>query len=142
MSTLEHAIAIAAQAHEGQTDHGGERYILHPLRVMGAVQPTDRIVAVLHDVVEDNGAWTFERLAQEGFGEALAALEHLCRRTHEPYLDYVRRAAGHPVALRVKLQDVRDNFDDARLARCPLKIRSRLAAKYSAALPILTGALP
>ena len=52
MSTLERAIAIAAEAHAGQLDKAGVPYILHPIRVMlrcsGAAE---RIVAVLHDVV-------------------------------------------------------------------------------------------
>jgi (p)ppGpp synthase/HD superfamily hydrolase len=33
MSTLERAIAIAAEAHAGQVDKAGQRYISHPLRV-------------------------------------------------------------------------------------------------------------
>jgi hypothetical protein len=34
MSTLERAIAIAAEAHAGQRDKGGAPYFLHPLRIM------------------------------------------------------------------------------------------------------------
>ena len=66
---LEHAIAIATEAHRGQQDKAGAPYILHPLRVMLALDGTvDRIVGVLHDVVEDGGSdWTFERLTAEGF---------------------------------------------------------------------------
>ena len=57
MSTLEKAIAIAAEAHAGATDKAGAPYILHPLRVMLKVKSPDaRIVAVLHDVVEDCAA--------------------------------------------------------------------------------------
>ena len=54
MSMLQRAIEIAVEAHAGQADKAGSIYILHPLRVMLA-QTTDdaRIVAVLHDVVED-----------------------------------------------------------------------------------------
>lgn len=37
MATLERAIEIAARAHAGQTDKAGQPYILHPLRVMLAV---------------------------------------------------------------------------------------------------------
>ena len=53
-SMLNDAIVIAIKAHADQTDKAGQPYILHPLRVMLA-QRTDeaRIVAVLHDVVED-----------------------------------------------------------------------------------------
>lgn len=52
---LERAIRIAAKAHRGQQDKGGAPYILHPLRLMlQCDRDTDRIVAVLHDVVEDN----------------------------------------------------------------------------------------
>jgi len=37
MSSLEKAISIAAQAHEGQSDKASAPYILHPLRVMQAL---------------------------------------------------------------------------------------------------------
>lgn len=54
MATLERAIEIVAKAHTGQHDKAGQPYILHPLRVMLRVQgDSERIVAVLHDVVED-----------------------------------------------------------------------------------------
>jgi (p)ppGpp synthase/HD superfamily hydrolase len=51
--TIESAIALAATYHRGQKDKHGEPQILHPLRVMLAALPEDRIVAVLHDVVEE-----------------------------------------------------------------------------------------
>jgi (p)ppGpp synthase/HD superfamily hydrolase len=60
MSTLERAIAIAAEAHAGQTDKAGAPYILHPLRMMmGLTSDEERIVAVLHDVCEDCPGWPF-----------------------------------------------------------------------------------
>ena len=66
MSTLERAIAIAAEAHAGSPDKGGAPYVLHPLRVMLAVRTMDeRIVAVLHDVVEDSKKGSFDRLDPE-----------------------------------------------------------------------------
>ena len=67
MSTLERAIQIATEAHHGQVDKAGNDYILHPLRVMELGNSLEeKIVGVLHDVVEDTN-WTFERLADEGF---------------------------------------------------------------------------
>lgn len=54
MSDLNEALAIAARAHRGQDSQDGESYILHPIRVMLAGRTdAERIVGVLHDVVED-----------------------------------------------------------------------------------------
>ena len=67
MATLERAIEIATEAHRGQLDKAGNEYIGHPLRVMAMGQTIEeKIVGVLHDVVEDCD-WTFEQLAAEGF---------------------------------------------------------------------------
>jgi (p)ppGpp synthase/HD superfamily hydrolase len=55
MTPLNRAIILAVEAHAGQTDKAGDPYILHPLRVMlRFTDPTERIVAVLHDVIEDS----------------------------------------------------------------------------------------
>ena len=78
--TLNDAIAIAAIVHKGQLDKAGDPYILHPLRMMMRMHDkTSRIVAVLHDVVEDSpkaDKWDFERLRTNGFSEeVIAALD-------------------------------------------------------------------
>jgi hypothetical protein len=63
--------SITAEGHSGQTDKAGAPYVLHPLRVMLSVTTNEeRIVAVLHDLVEDCPGWSFERLREEGFSEA------------------------------------------------------------------------
>ena len=115
---LERAIAIAAEAHAGQVDKGGAPYILHPLRVMLAVsEPNERIVAVLHDVVEDS-AWTFEALREAGFGAAvIAALKALTKTEGEPYEAFIQRAKANQIARRVKLADIADNSDLSRIAQ-------------------------
>src|SRR5436305_1493029 len=112
MSLLENAIRIAVEAHRGQKDRAGKPYILHPLRVMHSVETDDeRIVAVLHDVVEDT-YWTLERLAQEGFPpHVLNALDCVTRREGEEYSDFVERTATNAIAIRVKLADLKDNSD-------------------------------
>jgi (p)ppGpp synthase/HD superfamily hydrolase len=116
VNDLERAIAIAAKAHEGVTDRANAPYILHPLRVMlRLTDPDQRIAAVLHDVVEDNAAWPLERLRGEGFSEAvLSAVDALTKRDGEEYEAFVRRAAAHPLAARVKLADLDDNLDRTR----------------------------
>ena len=115
---LEKAIGIAVAAHRGQKDRNGAPYILHPLRVMGRVTTTkEKIVAVLHDVVEDTD-WTFDDLRQEGFSdEVLAALDRVTKREGEAYEDFVTRSGNQPLARRVKLADLEDNMDVRRLAK-------------------------
>jgi (p)ppGpp synthase/HD superfamily hydrolase len=78
--TLERAIAIAATAHAGQVDKGGAPYILHPLKVMLRMSTLEqRIVAVLHDVVEDCGV-SLDDLREEGFSEeVLSAIESVTK---------------------------------------------------------------
>ncbi|AWY38563.1 HD domain-containing protein [Pseudomonas putida] len=115
--TLEHAIAIAAGAHAGQVDKGGSPYILHALRVMLKVDsPEERIVAVLHDVVEDCDI-SLDELREEGFSETvLAAIDSLTRRPDEAYEDFIARAAQDPIGRVVKLADLEENSDLSRIA--------------------------
>lgn len=128
--SLERAIEIALMAHAGQTDKAGAPYVLHPLRVMLA-QATEeaRIAAVLHDVVEDGDGWTLDGLRAEGFApDVVAAVDHLTKREEEKddYLAFVRRAAGNPIARRVKLADIQDNLDVTRLPRVTDRDMARL----------------
>lgn len=128
MATLERAIAIAVEAHGGQLDKNGAPYVLHPLRVMFDVKGDEvRMVAALHDVVEDNPAWTLERLRAEGFSDAvLAGVDALTRRDDETYEEFVARAGSHPIGRQVKLADLRDNMNVTRLAEVGEKERTRL----------------
>jgi len=139
LSTLEHAIALAAKAHEGQTGKAGEPYILHPLRVMLKLDlPEERMAAVLHDVMEDCG-WTLERLRAEGFSEpVVGAIDALTKRPGESYEDFVRRAAAHPIGRHVKIADVEDNLDPSRIHN-PTKSDRQRIEKYRRALAFLVS---
>jgi (p)ppGpp synthase/HD superfamily hydrolase len=138
MSTLERAISIAAEAHAGQADKAGERYILHPLRVMLALSTDDeRIVGVLHDVVEDCAGWSFDRLRAEGFSEAVVSgIAAVTRNSDEDYFAFVRRAAQHPIGRTVKLADLRDNSNFERIAKPSAADRERLD-RYRRAIDML-----
>jgi len=89
---LEQAISIASLAHAGQLDKGGEPYILHPLRVMMKLKDRkQRIVAVLHDVIEDTDI-TDQDLLDYGLGHELVNhILTLTRRKDENYDEYVNR---------------------------------------------------
>jgi (p)ppGpp synthase/HD superfamily hydrolase len=142
MSSLERAIAIAAEAHAGQQDKSGATYVLHPLRMMLRVSSNEeRIVAVLHDVCEDCPGWTFDRLRAEGFSEKiLAALDTVTKRDGEAYEDFVRRAASNPIGRAVKLADLQDNCDLSRISNPTQRDFERIE-KYKKAIDLI-GRLP
>ena len=120
MSTLERAIEIAHEAHVGQYDKAGKDYILHPLRVMERGRTEEeKIVGVLHDVVEDS-EWTFEMLEAEGFTpEVIEALRCVTKLSEdEDYDHFIDRVLTNPLAMRVKLLDLEDNMDMSRLDEC------------------------
>jgi hypothetical protein len=140
MSTLERAIEIATEAHRGQFDKAGNDYIGHPLRVMAMGKTTDeKIVGVLHDVIEDTD-WTFDRLAAEGFSaEVIDALRCVTKLSEdEPYDNFIARVKANPLAVEVKLNDLSDNMDIRRLPYISEKDVKRLK-KYLRAYKQLTG---
>lgn len=140
MSTLERAIEIATEAHRGQFDKVGNDYIQHPLRVMAAGKTTnEKIVGVLHDVVEDTN-WTFERLATEGFSsEVIEALRCVTKLSEgEPYDKFIARVKTNKLAVAVKLNDLTDNMDIRRLPYISDKDVKRLK-KYLKAYKQLMG---
>ena len=136
---LERAIEIAVEAHKGQIDKGGSPYILHPLRVMMSVDgELEKIVAVLHDVVEDSD-WTFEALVAEGFSiEVIEALKSVTKNSdNEDYDSFIQRAIENPIGRKVKIADIRDNLDVTRISNITDKDVKRIN-KYKKALKILT----
>ena len=138
---LERAIEIALEAHKGVSDKGGNPYVLHPLRMMFAVSTDEeKIVAVLHDVVEDGDEWDFERLEKEGFSiEILGALRSVTKITEdEDYDDFIERALRNPIGRQVKIADLKDNLDVTRIGELIEKDMKRLN-KYKKALVELAG---
>jgi GTP diphosphokinase / guanosine-3',5'-bis(diphosphate) 3'-diphosphatase len=138
---LTHAIALAEQAHQGQVDKAGKPYIEHPLRVMGSMHSEmERIVGVLHDAVEDSDL-TLEQLVEAGFGaQIIAAIDAITKRKGEAYETYLDRVIANPIALRVKIADMLDNMNMARIAEPTPKDWQRLK-KYREILPRLQAAL-
>ena len=140
MSTLQRAIEIATQAHQGQFDKSGKDYIGHPLRVMEMGRTEEeKIAGVLHDVVEDSD-WTFEALEAEGFSqEIIAALKCVTKLSEtENYDDFIERVKKNPLAVAVKINDLTDNMDIRRLPYLSDKDIKRLK-KYLKAYKKLIG---
>lgn len=116
-SLLHRACEIAREAHAGQYDKAGEEYIKHPLRVMEmGHSEEEKITGVLHDVVEDSD-WTFEMLEAEGFSpEVISALRCLTKLSDdEDYDDFISRVLTNHLAMKVKVNDLKDNMTMGRL---------------------------
>jgi GTP diphosphokinase / guanosine-3',5'-bis(diphosphate) 3'-diphosphatase len=141
-NSLETAIAIAATAHEGQTDKGGAPYIMHPLRVMMAVLTLDeKIVAVFHDVVEDTDL-TFEDLIQAGYApHIIDAIRSVTKMKGETRLEAAHRAAKNKIGRVVKLADVADNMNISRIPNPAQRDFDRMS-EYQAVKDILQAADP
>jgi hypothetical protein len=102
-----------------------------------------RMVAVLHDVVEDTTV-TLDDLRRAGFlEEVLEAVRCVTHRKGESYADYVVRCRGNPVARMVKIADLTDNSRLDRTILRPDRLdrdRARLM-KYVLAYKFLTDQL-
>lgn len=105
---------IATLAHKGQYDEDGVPYINHPKHVAGLVHtPEEKIVALLHDVIEDTEI-TEEDL-RPIFGDTITdAVILLTRDKEEPYFTYIERLAPNSISRKVKLADLTHNMDLSR----------------------------
>lgn len=142
IQALRRAVRVAAAAHRGQTDKAGEPYIHHPLAVMSRLSGDDeRVVAVLHDTLEDTSL-TAEKLLSMGFSASVvAALQAMTHKDHEPYLKYVRRICGNKLAVRPKIADVKENLREDRLHDEATKAwHAQRKPKYLEALRMLSEA--
>jgi (p)ppGpp synthase/HD superfamily hydrolase len=75
----------------------------------------EKIVGVLHDVLEDTEL-TIANLLIEGFSEEVVDAVHtLTKVENEDYNHYLRRVMRCDLATRVKLNDLTDNMDLRRL---------------------------
>jgi GTP diphosphokinase / guanosine-3',5'-bis(diphosphate) 3'-diphosphatase len=119
-SLLEQAIRIATDAHAGQLDKCRQPYILHPLRVMlNVTTDEERILATLHDVVEDTSV-TLADLADQFPASILNALDSITQRPDEPHVAYLARVLTNPLATRVKIADIEDNVSHVRIQQWSL----------------------
>ena len=114
--SVSNALSVATAAHFGQIDKAGADYIRHPIAVAEQLDTEEeQTVALLHDVLEDTFV-TLEDLRHEGFSESvLAAVYCLTQQEGEPREDYLRRVAQNPIAVKVKLADLRHNSDLSRI---------------------------
>lgn len=138
MSDIEKAIALALEAHRGQSDKAGKPYILHPLRLaLKFENEEEMVVAVLHDVVEDSDL-TLQDLSDLGFSNTVTdAIGCISKAPGESYDGFISRVLSNEIARRVKIEDIKDNLDLTRLQNVSEEDLKRVK-KYHRALRKLT----
>lgn len=144
---LEKVYKLCLEKHVGQTDKAGKPYFMHPFRVAERCDTIEqKIVALLHDTIEDTDV-TPEFLLAEGFPQEIVdGILSVTRKEEEDYYDFVKRAAENPIGKAVKLHDLEDNMDIRRLASIDDKMKERLNRyirsyrylRYGEPLPVTT----
>lgn len=127
------AYFLAKKAHAGQFRRDGKTpYISHPEAVVSLLSnPSIGEVAAawLHDILEDTKT-TRDDLLDAGIDPAtVRTVEALTKNPGEDYRFYLAKVAQDPIALKVKLADIRHNLNDA-----PTKEQME---KYDAALEFI-----
>ena len=109
MLKLFKAFFIMLKAHKGQKDKAGKMYIFHPIRValMSKGYKT-KIVALLHDVVEDSNI-TIKELSK------YLAVDCITKKKGQKYQDYLEVVKNNELSRKVKIADLTHNIDLSRL---------------------------
>jgi (p)ppGpp synthase/HD superfamily hydrolase len=136
--TLTDAIILATKAHKDQFDKIGEPYILHPIRVMLSLSsPIERIVAILHDVLEDTDI-TDKDLFLYGYSEKIIdAIKSVSKVDGEKYFDFIKRCCENKIGINVKRADISDNMSPIRLYKLDVNKRIQLREKYVKAINLI-----
>src|SRR5262245_11560297 len=95
---FERAAALASRAHAGQTDLQDCPYVDHLFRVAERVEdPQAKVVALLHDVLEDTKV-TYDELVldfpEEVCGAVLTVTHSKEEETYEQFIERVAKAEG------------------------------------------------
>lgn len=157
-----YALYLAIKVHDGQKRYTtGENYICHPIRVVTKVIEILQfirfdvspdlltriiILALLHDVVEDNKRYRRRNFAHyiereldiEDLARDLMAITHLKTEDYGDYLERFRDARWY--MWLIKFVDFVDNYQDIHLDKDHLRLAKRIAKCRDDILPFLEHA--
>ena len=133
---------IALLAHAGQVDKAGEPYVKHLKAVADQCDGKAKIVAWLHDVLEDTQIdyvtlkYALNYFLGDCADDVCRAVLAITKLKLESYDDYLKRVKSNPLAREVKIADLKHNMDLSRLSKVTDKDLER-AEKYKRALEFL-----
>lgn len=133
------ALDLCKEYHADQKDKNGRVYYEHPIRLATQVESDEeKIVALLHDIIEDT---PITALDLENYGipkECIDAVMLLTKAKETPYGEYINKIkdSSNNLAIRVKIVDLKDNSNLTRIKQLTPKDLNR-TEKYIRALKIL-----
>ena len=134
------AFQIASKAFEGKIDKGGKPYLNHLNRVAKKFEDDDFLypIAMLHDLLEDCPEWNSTSLSCLFSENIVRVIVILTKQKDEDYFAYINRIQQSASAIKVKIEDLKDNMDITRLSDLGTKDFERLK-KYLKAYNTLTS---
>ena len=131
------AFKIIEYAFRFKKDLSGEPYSNHLKRVSGKFDGETKIVAILHDLLEDCEEWNEDALRALFWKDIVDSIVAITKVEGEGYEDYILRVSKNSMATRVKIADLKDNMDITRLKKISEKDAERLR-KYLKSYQFLT----
>ena len=133
------ALELCKKHHADQIDKNGRVYYEHPIRIATfAESDEEKIVALLHDIIEDTPLTAID-LENNGISkECIEAILLLTKLNGESYGEYIRKIklSGNKLAIKIKILDLKDNSNLTRISLLTEKDLVR-TEKYIRALRIL-----
>ena len=135
---LELARQLAKEYHKGQVDKAGVDYFSgHITSVVNGVDTVEeKIVAYLHDILEDTELSYLDLMVLEFSDKVINAVMFLTKDKKEKYEDYLVKVKSNELSRAVKLSDLTNNMDLSRLKEITEVDKKRLE-KYKKAYKYL-----
>lgn len=131
------AFFLCVIKHWKQRDKAGKRYIWHPIHVMLNVKGyNEKIVALLHDIVEDTDVTVPDLKNLKFSKEVIEAVDVITKKKDQEYFSYLKLIKDNSIAKKVKIEDLKHNSDLKRLRFVTQKDMDRVI-KYKKALDYL-----
>ena len=130
------SLEIVTRVFSDKEDKGGFPYVIHLLKVYsGVFDYTEKVCALLHDVIEDTDI-TYEDLENVGYSdEVIEILRILTKLKGEDYRDYIDRIikSENAHAMNIKLADLKHNMDSSRIKNPSPNDYERISKRYEPA---------
>lgn len=140
---LNRSILLGTLVHAQDKDKADEPYIEHVMRVVTGCRTYEgKVVAGIHDVVEDHPEFTLEDLTSMGFTEyQVKGVDNITKRQGESKDSYYARVMLQNNSLDAKISDLKDNSRLERLKVVTDKDRERTEG-YLKAIEMLSSKFP